>query len=222
LLNIISENYWYFHMKQANNSRNSRGRGSQRKPGKQNNSGNNRNDNKVRGNPKQLLEKYKTQAREATQAGDRIAAENFFQYADHYQRVLNDMRGNQQNRNNDKNRGGGEEAGQKADNSGDERDTSNDPRNDDRGDGKQERRGRRRGRGPKNTEETVAVEASDSEVAETPEEAAAPSEPAVDATPELPLEASEEPVKKPRRGRKKKVVEEETAEAPADDGEAAA
>jgi len=211
-------------MKQANNPRNSRGRGSQRKPGKQNHAGNNRNDNKVRGNPKQLLEKYKTQAREAMQAGERIAAENFFQFADHYQRVLNDMRGNQQNRSNDKNRGSSDETEAKVDGAAEERDTNNDPRNDDRNDGKQERRGRRRGRGPKNTEETVAAETSESEASKKPEETPTSSEPepAADATPELPLEANEEPVKKPRRGRKKKVVEEETADAPADDGEAAA
>ncbi|MGF1606458.1 MAG: DUF4167 domain-containing protein [Rhodothalassiaceae bacterium] len=48
---------------------------------------------KVRGNPKQLLEKYKTLARDALQAGDRIDAENYLQHADHYQRVLNERAG---------------------------------------------------------------------------------------------------------------------------------
>ena len=48
---------------------------------------------KVRGNPKQLLEKYKNQAREATQAGDRVMTEYYLQFADHYQRVINEMRG---------------------------------------------------------------------------------------------------------------------------------
>lgn len=57
------------------------------------NPGNMRSENKVRGNPKQLLEKYKNQAREAKQAGDRVMAEYYYQFADHYQRVLNDMRG---------------------------------------------------------------------------------------------------------------------------------
>ena len=39
-----------------------------------------------------MLEKYKTLARDATQAGDRITAEYYYQYADHYFRVLNENR----------------------------------------------------------------------------------------------------------------------------------
>lgn len=50
-------------------------------------------DQKVRGNPKQLLEKYKNLARDALQAGERIDAENYLQHADHYQRVLNERNG---------------------------------------------------------------------------------------------------------------------------------
>lgn len=89
-------------MKQAQNARKQRARSAPRKGGK-NNGGNNRNNEpKIRGNPKQLLEKYKTQAREAKQAGDRVQAEYFYQFADHYQRVLNEMTarsgGNQQSR----------------------------------------------------------------------------------------------------------------------------
>ncbi len=81
-------------MKQAQNARKQRGRASSRKNNQSNNNGgHNRQDMKVRGNPKQLLEKYKTQAREALQAGDRVDAEYYFQFADHYQRVLNAMRG---------------------------------------------------------------------------------------------------------------------------------
>lgn len=49
-------------------------------------------DNRQRGNAAQLLEKYKTMARDATQSGDRITAEYYFQYADHYFRVLNEGR----------------------------------------------------------------------------------------------------------------------------------
>lgn len=44
------------------------------------------------GNAAQMLEKYKTLARDATQSGDRITAEYYFQYADHYFRVLNENR----------------------------------------------------------------------------------------------------------------------------------
>jgi hypothetical protein len=78
-------------MKQSQNARKQRGRPASRKGGKSNNGGGNRNEPKVRGNPKQLLEKYKNQAREAKQAGDRVQAEYYYQFADHYQRILNEM-----------------------------------------------------------------------------------------------------------------------------------
>ncbi|MFN3371905.1 MAG: DUF4167 domain-containing protein [Sphingomonadaceae bacterium] len=54
--------------------------------------GNNRLEVRVRGNAHQLLEKYKQMARDAHQAGDRVAAEYYLQHADHYFRVLNDSR----------------------------------------------------------------------------------------------------------------------------------
>ena len=44
--------------------------------------------NKVRGNASQLYERYTGLAREAQSAGDRVAAEGFLQYAEHYYRVL--------------------------------------------------------------------------------------------------------------------------------------
>lgn len=81
-------------MKQAQNARKQRGRPSARQNGKAGGQGN-RSEQKVRGNPKQLVEKYKNQAREALQAGDRTQAEYFLQFADHYYRVLNEARGNQ-------------------------------------------------------------------------------------------------------------------------------
>jgi hypothetical protein len=43
---------------------------------------------RVRGNAYQVLEKYLQLARDAGAAGDRVAAENFLQHADHYYRVL--------------------------------------------------------------------------------------------------------------------------------------
>lgn len=43
---------------------------------------------KVRGSATQVLEKYLAMARDATAAGDRIAAENYFQHAEHYYRIL--------------------------------------------------------------------------------------------------------------------------------------
>jgi hypothetical protein len=52
----------------------------------------NRLEVRVRGNAHQLLEKYKQLARDAHQAGDRVAAEYYLQHSDHYFRVLNDSR----------------------------------------------------------------------------------------------------------------------------------
>jgi hypothetical protein len=44
---------------------------------------------KVRGSAAQVLERYLAMARDASAAGDRIAAENYLQHAEHYYRVLN-------------------------------------------------------------------------------------------------------------------------------------
>ncbi len=44
---------------------------------------------RIRGNAYQVHEKYLTLARDATTSGDRIAAENFFQHAEHYFRIMN-------------------------------------------------------------------------------------------------------------------------------------
>jgi hypothetical protein len=46
-------------------------------------------DVRIRGNAYQVLEKYLALARDATAAGDRIAAENFYQHAEHYYRLIN-------------------------------------------------------------------------------------------------------------------------------------
>ena len=68
-----------------------RGRGGQRgqslggQPG-------NRQDNRQRGNAAQLLEKYKSMARDSQLAGDRVQTEYYLQYADHYFRVLSESR----------------------------------------------------------------------------------------------------------------------------------
>lgn len=43
---------------------------------------------KIRGNASQLFEKYQALARDATTSGDRVAAENYLQHAEHYFRVL--------------------------------------------------------------------------------------------------------------------------------------
>lgn len=52
---------------------------------------------RVRGNAYQVLDKYLALARDASAAGDRIAAENYYQHAEHYYRVINaDLQNRQQ------------------------------------------------------------------------------------------------------------------------------
>jgi hypothetical protein len=46
-------------------------------------------DVRIRGNAYQVLEKYLALARDASASGDRIAAENFYQHAEHYFRLIN-------------------------------------------------------------------------------------------------------------------------------------
>ena len=43
---------------------------------------------KVRGTPQQIIEKYQSLSHDAQMSGDRIASENFAQYAEHYARLL--------------------------------------------------------------------------------------------------------------------------------------
>lgn len=79
--------------RQNNNRRRGRGGGGPRPNGV--NAGNdrgNRIDNRARGNANQLYEKYKTLARDAQMQGDRVMSEYYFQFADHYFRVLSETR----------------------------------------------------------------------------------------------------------------------------------
>ena len=48
-------------------------------------------DLRVRGTSQQLFEKYLQLGRDATSSGDRVMAESYFQYAEHYFRILNAM-----------------------------------------------------------------------------------------------------------------------------------
>ena len=65
-----------------------RGRGGQRPPGTTGRPDGNRQDNRQRGNAAQLLEKYKSLARDSQLAGDRVQTETYLQFAEHYFRVL--------------------------------------------------------------------------------------------------------------------------------------
>jgi len=82
-------------MKQGSNQRRSRGRGNNN-----NNGGGRRNprtqsyesngpDVKVRGTAQQVLDKYLQLARDAQSGGDRVKAEAYLQFAEHYYRIVN-------------------------------------------------------------------------------------------------------------------------------------
>jgi hypothetical protein len=46
-------------------------------------------DVRIRGTAYQIVEKYVTLAKDAGSAGDRVLAESYLQYAEHYQRIIN-------------------------------------------------------------------------------------------------------------------------------------
>lgn len=46
-------------------------------------------DGKIRGTASQIFDKYMALARDAASSGDRVSAESFYQYADHYYRIMN-------------------------------------------------------------------------------------------------------------------------------------
>jgi len=77
-----------------NNNRNNRRRGrGNRNQGGQNQL--NRIDSRSRGNAPQLLDKYKKLAQDAQHNGDRVQAEYYLQFADHYFRVIADNKARQ-------------------------------------------------------------------------------------------------------------------------------
>jgi len=92
------------NMKNRQRGRNGGGGGKPRPMG--GGGGPNRNPNydgnnmRPRGNAQQLMEKFLAMARDASAMGDRVAAENYFQHADHYYRVLNARFEQQQQNNN--------------------------------------------------------------------------------------------------------------------------
>lgn len=76
-----------------NNAKRSRGRGGRNNGGRPQHSANrsydsNGPDVKIRGTATHVCEKYQQLARDAISAGDRVMAENYFQHAEHYYRLL--------------------------------------------------------------------------------------------------------------------------------------
>jgi hypothetical protein len=104
-----------------NNRGNNRRRGRSNRPGGGGGGGGqqlNRIDSRARGNAPQLLEKYRKLAQDAHLNGDRVQAEYYLQFADHYFRVIADTRVRQEEqrlRRDDRWQEGGEEADDSSD-----------------------------------------------------------------------------------------------------------
>ena len=87
-------------MKPGTNGRRPRGRPNRKQHGGQsrpNNFDSSGPEGRVRGNAHQVYERYLAMARDAISAGEGIAAETYYQYAEHYFRVLNSSTDPQQN-----------------------------------------------------------------------------------------------------------------------------
>jgi len=74
-------------MRQGNGSRRSRGRGNGKRQGR-GQIDSHGPDVRIRGSAQQVCNKYLALARDATSIGDRISAENLFQHAEHYFRIM--------------------------------------------------------------------------------------------------------------------------------------
>ncbi|MCK5445925.1 MAG: DUF4167 domain-containing protein, partial [Rhodospirillaceae bacterium] len=131
----------------------SRGRGSARRgPNRGNSFESNGPEVKVRGSAQQVLDKYLQLARDAQSSGDRVNAENYLQYAEHYYRIINADSQEQANRSQNAGRtpaqeGSGENAAEQA--------KSGSGASDGRPSSKQRSRGSNRG-GPKGRQQQDA------------------------------------------------------------------
>jgi len=94
-------------------------------------------DVRIRGNAFQVYEKYQALARDAQIAGDRIAAENYLQHAEHYYRIIgliNEQSGENQRGRDGRNPNGNGHAGTNGngqDHDGDDQDDDEDTESDD-------------------------------------------------------------------------------------------
>ena len=88
-------------MRQGQNSKRSRGRSGGRRNGSPRSQSFDSNGPsiRIRGNAHQVFEKYIQLARDANAAGDRITAENMYQHAEHYYRIMNVDDGDSQRQN---------------------------------------------------------------------------------------------------------------------------
>lgn len=162
-------------MKHGSNSRRGRARGSNRRgsPSKNTTFESNGPSVKIRGTAQQVQEKYIALARDASSAGDRILAEGYLQFAEHYYRVASAAAEQQASRNKDRQQSG-EDASKQADesaddavaNDGDTDAAADDDDGDDQPVAEAPKRGRRRGAQKAQAEQPADAESVDAGVAE--------------------------------------------------------
>lgn len=184
-----------------------RGRG--RKPGNSANRSYESNgpEVKIRGNASQIYEKYLTLARDASSSGDRVRAENLYQHAEHYFRIV---QANQPKRDPDS-----EDGSDNAEAHGEDGDTDQ-PQREERGRGRGRNNRRRGGDAPQN--DTTAEEAADPLGVVTPEgQSAAEGETASADAGDSEENAPRRRTRRPRRPRQSS--EEGAAEASAEGGD---
>jgi len=75
-------------MRQSNQKSRSRGRGRKQQNPMSKNFESNGPDVKIRGNASHIAEKYSSLARDAQSNGDSVMAENYYQHAEHYNRIV--------------------------------------------------------------------------------------------------------------------------------------
>ncbi len=227
---------------QNQNQKRSRGRGGRRPTNMLNRSmDSNGPDVKVRGTPSHIHDKYITLARDANSAGDRIAAENYLQHAEHYHRLMAAAQAAVQARqqNSDEQRSGDQQQRAQGEGGADQangQDHNAETRFDNRqerqqgsesGDGEPRRQPRRRnprnGRGPARENDdarSVSVNAASSAEGNNPAEQSAPAPEVVEikvqeaSAPEPAAAVKEAPAEAP-----KEAVAETTSEAEAPEPE---
>ncbi len=187
-----------------------------RQPGRRrgrNNSNNNRNqsnrggggvdrdnriDNRARGNAAQMLEKYKKMAQDAQVNGDRVNAEYYHQFADHYFRVNADTQARREEQRLAREE---QQRGQNND--------RNDNRSDNRDDSSDQEDGERQDRGPRGRQQSSRRPSNNDRAIEDRNEDQ-PTEAAVSDEGDKPKAPSE---KKPVRARRPRKPAAETVEA---------
>lgn len=156
-------------MKQGPNQKRHRGRSNSRRHqhGLSSNYESNGPDVRIKGSASQVQDRYQALARDAVASGDRVAAENYLQHAEHYQRIINAHLAS-----------AAAQAGNGQDSNGAQRVNGGREQPDGRQRSEDGRRGRGRGRGPQPSE-AAAPDAPQPDIVPLDAEQPAPAEPAV-------------------------------------------